>query len=164
MGPGSTLTAAGSGALYLDNIGNASTFIAGTTISSTNPVGAVVGVNIGGTDSLGAATLNLNGGNFSLGTDGGAQNFANPISVTGGGGTISAQTAGAGVANNGSVNLTGGIQLNANLNLYTGNGYTIGINSPIVGGGSINANGAVNINAASSSFSGTYSVNGGTTT
>jgi hypothetical protein len=150
--------------LFLDSLSNTA-FTGGTTIHATGS-GQVVGVNVGGTNSLGGATLDVNGGNFSLGTNSGStQSFANPITVSGGGGNITAQTMGAGTNDNGTVNLTGGIALNSGtLNLNTNNGYTIGIGSQITGGASINGNGNVNITTASPNFSGTYNVNGGTTT
>jgi hypothetical protein len=159
-----SLTAAGSGNLFLDNLSNTA-FTAGTTINATGS-GQVVGVNIGGTNSLGLATLNLNGGNFSLGTNGGTnQSFANPVSVSGGGGTITAQTLGAGTNDNGTVNLTGGITLSGGtLNLNASNGYQFAVGNSISGNGTITANANVTLIASSPSYSGTYNVNGGTTT
>ena len=164
-----SLTAAGSGNLFLDNLGNTA-FTGGTTIHATGS-GQVVGVNVGGTNSLGLATLNVNGGNFSLGTNGGSnQSFANPITVSSSGGSITAQTLGAGTNDNGTVNLTGGITLSGGtLSLNASNGYQFVVSNAssgnaISGNGTLPANANVTLNGNSPGFSGTYNVNAGTTT
>ena len=161
-----SLTGSGTGNLYLDNTGNTA-FTPGTTIDATG-AGQVVGVAVGGVDSLGSATLNLNGGNFSLGSDGtNTQTFANPITTQGSGGTITATQLGAGTITGQTITLSGGISLNGNLNLATSN-YNINISGSGLSGGSTVTYGSggntISLNGSTpGAFTGTYNANSGDT-
>ena len=113
------------------------------------------------------ATLSLAGGNFSLGTDNDNNTFANPISVSGSGGTITAQHLGAGTTNSGQT-----IYLERRHRpqrqpqpCHQQLQYHINTN-PIVGGSSLTYNSGgntVNIDVANPLFTGTYNSNTGTT-
>ena len=164
----SSLTMAGSSQLLLDNTANTA-FVTGTVIHAN--AGTTVGVNVSGIDSLGLATLNVNGGTFSLGSDGhngsAGDNFANPITLSASG-TIIGQQLGAGAVAGSTINLTGGIATGSNaanvLTLNTANGYTLNVASAVTGSGTVNGAGTVNLNVANPSYTGALTVASGTTT
>ncbi len=171
----SSLTMAGTSQLLLDSTANTA-FVTGTTIHAN--AGTAVGVNVGGINSLAnpanpsnAATLDVNGGTFSLGSDGhngsAGDNFANPITLSASG-TIIGQQLGAGAVTGSTINLTGGIATGSSaanvLTLNTANNYTLNVASAMTGSGTVNGAGTVNLNVASPTFTGALTVAGGTTT